>query len=220
MEKWKIPAIFAGVGALISLIAGVAGGNPFGLVLLRVLFCLLAAGGVGLAIQYVLRRYLPELGGQTAAGSNPAVDIVIDEDLALGGPERDLKGEEEAAPLSAAESQFAAEQPLPEAGLELEAPLEAESLAEEAVEPLPQTVGELEAGPLEMLPEAEEERFLEGSLDSLPDIAGDEPVRPARRASTIRGELAEARVDSLLKGQDPAVMAKAVRTFLKKDQEG
>jgi hypothetical protein len=219
MVKWKIPAIFAGIGALISLIAGIVGGIPFGLVLVRMLFSVLAAGAVGLSIQYVLRRYLPELGGRTAAESSPAVDIVIEDDLAFGGPDRDSKDEQVASPLAAVEPQ-PVEEPLPESGLELEAPLEADSLVEEAVEPLPESSGEEESGPLEMLPDADESMFQEGSLDSLPDIGGAAPPTPARRAGTFRGELAEAQVDSLFKGQDPASLAKAVRTFLKKDQGG
>jgi hypothetical protein len=217
MIKWKIPAIFAGVGALISLIAGIAGGNPFGLILLRMIFSLVAAGGVGFAVLYVLRRYLPELAGRSAAETSPAVDIVIEDELPLGGFDREAAASEE-APAGAEPQPL--EQPLPEAGLELEAPFEPESLSETAAEPLPEVAGGGESVPLETLPEADETVFSQGSLDSLADIDGTAPSTPARGSGTLRGELSEAQVDSLIKGQDPASLAKAVRTFLNKDREG
>jgi hypothetical protein len=225
MSKLKIPAIFAGIGALISLIAGIAGGNPFGMILLRMLLSVLIAGALGVGIQYVLRRFLPEFGGKAEGESAPTVDIVIEDELPLGEPGLAAQAVEETPPLSASEPEPAGSL-LPEAGrepalagrepalaeLELEAPPEADSLL--------QAASEEEPGPLETLPGSEEEMFAEGSLESLPDIGGLGPSPKAGGAGKFRGELAEAQVDSLVKGQDPAILAKAVRTFLRKDQEG
>ena len=41
---------------------------------------------------------------------------------------------------------------------------------------------------------------------------------PGRRA--LKAEELEAQLDNVTKGQDPVSLAKAVRTFLRKDQEG
>ncbi len=213
MSKWKIPAAFAGFGALISLIAGIAGRVPFGLLALRFLVSVILATALGIAVRYVLERFLPELGGRAKEEGAPAVDIVIEDELGLGGtgPQARTAGE---ARQSGAPAAPVAEI-LPEEGLE--APLEPLAPAEEAIEPLPEIGGEEEPGPLETLPGAEEGAFPEGSLDSLPDIGS-----PARSGGTggFRGELAESQLDTLTKGQDPASLAKAVRTFLKKDREG
>jgi hypothetical protein len=218
MARWKIPAVFSGVGALISLVAGIAGGVSFGLILLRLLISVLLAGALGFAVQYVLQRFLPELAGRAGEESSPAVDIVIEDELGLGGSGPQAKGGGEVQPPSAPEpAEGSQPESLPEP--ELEAPLEVDSLAA-APEPLPEIGGEEEPGVLETLPGAEEGAFAEESLDSLPDIGRLGPAPQARTASSLRGELAEARLDSLVKGQDPESLAKAVRTFLKKDQEG
>jgi hypothetical protein len=224
MYKWKIPAISAGIGALISLIAGLAGGNPFGPVLLRMLFSILIAGALGLVFQYVLRRFLPELGGKAEGESAPAVDIVIEDGLPLGEPGLGTQAVDELPPLSArAGSRAAAEpesilEPLAEAADEPAPQERAYALA--AAETLEEAASAEEPGPLEMLPSPEEDMFSEDSLESLPDIGGPGPSPPAGRSGRLRSELAEAQVDSLVKGQDPASLAKAVRTFLRKDQEG
>ncbi len=218
MSKWKIPAVFAGFGALISLTAGIAGRIPFGLLAMRLLLSVLLAVALGIAIRYVLQRFLPELAGRAKEESAPAVDIVIEDELGLGAPGLQAKGGGEARPSGAPEPASALET-LPEA--ELEAPVEVGPLAPDAAEPLPEIGGEEEPGPLETLPGAEEGAFPEGSLDSLPDIGRLGPAAKAGGgAGSFRGELAEAHLDSLVKGQDPESLAKAVRTFLKKDQEG
>jgi hypothetical protein len=82
--NWKLPLGFALFGAAVSLIAGLAGGNPFGIVLLRLFFSALAFALLGLVVGLLLRRYFPEL---SRAPSRPAeedsgrVDIIIDEEL-------------------------------------------------------------------------------------------------------------------------------------------
>jgi len=210
MHKWKIPAVSAGIGGLVSLIAGIAGANPFGSVLMRMVVSILIAGAVGFAIRYVLRRFLPEIGARTQPESAPAVDIVIEDDLNLGGPKPASEAAEEAAPLAAEEPEPSMSE-LPAEALEPEADLEAGSAAESAPEGEPDD--------LEAIPGAEEAAFPADSLESLPDIGG---LAPSSKTGTgrLRGELSGAQVDSLIQGQDPASLAKAVRTFLRKDQEG
>jgi hypothetical protein len=182
------------------------------------LFSILLAGGLGVIIQYVLRRFLPELGAKAEGQSAPGVDIVIDDGLPLGEPGPASRLGEELPPLAAEETEHVLA-PLTEAALEpalaaleQEAPLEEETLAE--------AVPEEEPGLLETLPGSEEAMFSEGSLESLPDIGGLGSSPGAGGTGRFRSELADAQLDSLIKGQDPASLAKAVRTFLRKDQEG
>ena len=216
MSRWKIPAVLAGFGALISLVAGIAGRIPFGLLVLRLLFSVLLAGALGFALRYVLGRFLPELAGRAKEESAPAVDIVIEDELGLGGSAPQAKAAGEARPAGAPAAPVL--ETLPET--ELEAPAEAVSLAPDFAEPLPEIGGEEEPGSLETLPGAEEGAFQEDSLDSLPDIGRLGPADRAGGSGSFRGELAEAQLDSMVKSQDPETLAKAVRTFLKKDQEG
>jgi hypothetical protein len=57
------------------------------------------------------------------------------------------------------------------------------------------------------------------AADSGPLASGaGEGAIPSRRA--LKAEELEAQLDNVTKGQDPASLAKAVRTFLRKDQEG
>jgi hypothetical protein len=202
---------------VVSLAAGLAGGNGFGTILLRALVSVLVAGALGLGAQYLLRRFLPELG--PAAEAKPAVDILIDEEVPLaaepngeaaspgGEPEPDLAAELEAG-LEPGEAE-----PLPEAGpfagaeggTDFEPPAEAAASPEDAEEGLEPLEAEME------LPSGEGD-----GLEVLPDggSGGGTARRPAR------AEELEAQLDSVTKGQDPASLAKAVRSFLRKDQEG
>ncbi len=217
--NWKIPGWAAAAGAVISVAAALAGGNGFGTILLRAVVSALIAGGLGFGAQYLLRRFLPELG---AAEAPPTVDILIDEEVPLaaeavepaGGAASASLGEElepvgipgtvpdfePAEGLGPGEAEALPEaEPFAGAELRAEAPAPLED-AEESLEPLE---GEMD------LPSEE-------GLEILPD--GDAGGGKARRPP--KAEELEAQLDSVTKGQDPASLAKAVRTFLRKDQEG
>jgi hypothetical protein len=226
--NWKIPGWAAGAGVVISLAAGLAGGNAFGTILLRAVVSGLLAGALGLGAQYVLRRFLPDFG--TGAREAPqAVDILIDEEVPLAA------GQEARRPPASGGGQSGGE---PIEGLEgsLEAGLGMEELAAEETEPGgpadrpdfgPATGPEPFFEPLEQALEApggEEELPAGESLEALAapgeldDGLGGAIAAPSRRA--LKAEELEAQLDNVTKGQDPASLAKAVRTFLRKDQEG
>jgi hypothetical protein len=228
--NWKIPGWAAAAGAVISVAAGLAGGNHFGTILLRAVVSALIAGALGYAAQYVLRRFLPATG---SAEAPPAVDILIDEELPLGAspePAEEAAGQQPGAGLEGIGGLEPAE------GAGAAAPTEAEPFAN-----LPE-VGELEPAALEGLeaPEPGEPgqpgEALEPAegTEELPSVEPLEALsaaeaeelppesaefgQPSRRE--LKAEELEAQLDSVTKGQDPASLAKAVRTFLRKDQEG
>ena len=244
--KWKIPGWAAAAGAVVSLVAALAGGNPFGAILLRVVVSALVAGALGLAAQYVLRRFLPDLGAASAEAPQPGVDILIDEELPLAAREGSRQAEDElgAEPLEGlgeeafgggglgegvGEPDLAQPEPFPElpAAESLEAqaggglsglePAARRSGPAEAAEELPpgDTLEALSAADSDVLSEAGA-----GSVGLRPDVLSDadEAGLPSHRA--LKAEELEAQLDSVTKGQDPASLAKAVRTFLRKDQEG
>ncbi len=83
-----------------------------------------------------------------------------------------------------------------------------------------------EVGPAEEDSRSSRERS--GDIDSLPDIAGLEPPSAPRSLQgsprsarlSAAGERPEDAVRNVLSGQDPATLARALRTVLKKDEKG
>jgi len=235
MVSWKVGAVAGAAGAVISLAAGFAAGNAFGTVLLRALVSALLAGGLGFAVQRVLRRFLPDLGARAPAEPSGAVDILIDEEVPLAPQQPQEQAlQEEPGPAAAEESGPGGaetgspselkpgEGPAagPAGGLaELEAGLE--PLAgypfstdpggpEEELPPAPEEPGVLEGLGGTGLP-AEEAGGLEG-LTGLDSIGSSTPS-----SRSLKAEELEARLSSLTKGQPPESLAKAVRTFMRKD---
>jgi hypothetical protein len=280
---WKLLVGFSLFGALISLISGIAGGNPVGTVILRMVLSGVVFGGLGMAVQMILRRYLPDL---LQAPAPPArrdggnVDIIIDEDLsssATAGAEEDLEVEEADAPQRqrrppeeelfqegepgdtgvepgeldggapgdsgpgeeyVAEEEFAPDALLePDAALEADAALGADSAfgSDAAFEPRetsrretsptggsPSRTGAAapaDGGDLEVLPEFDALDSV-GGLDGEPLPAGPpgESEAPARRTPATPREMRQAQIEETVRDQDPENLARAVRTFLKKDQ--
>ena len=260
--NWKFPGWAAVAGAVLSLAAGLAGGNRFGTILLRAVVSALLAGALGFAARYVLRRFLP--GIEAPPAPTPGVDILIDEEVPLtsgepgqasdapgvapeGGLGLDEGLEEGLAEIGPAEAEpFPAPAGLPafEAGF-------AEPVAEAAFAPgsrsgsrpggrpgsgpgfTPDFTAEEdglaaleEAGEgleppegAEELPSGETLEALSAAGDSDDGLSGfSEVAAPGHRA--LKAEELEAQLDNVTKGQDPASLAKAVRTFLRKDQEG
>ena len=233
--NWKIPGWAASAGAVVSLAAGLAGGNAFGTILLRAVVSALLAGALGFAAQYVLRRFLPDFGAGAREAPPPGVDILIDEEVPLDAGEARGEAEETVGGLEPAGGEGLSEHLTDSSGLGQEELGAAEvepfsaagpsagsgaapdtpdfepafDAAEETLEP---AEGAEELPPVETL-EALSAGELEAGLSDFSGIAA-----PGRRA--LKAEELEAQLDNVTKGQDPASLAKAVRTFLRKDQEG
>jgi hypothetical protein len=211
MVNWKVPAGVGVAGAVISLIFGIAGGNAFGTVLLRALVSALLAGGIGLAVQYVLQRFLPDLTGAAPEAPPAAVDILIDEEVPMPAAEQ----VEDAEPLGGRQGS----RPGSRQGFAPGVALSPEADAFSDL-PGPESLQDFEAGPESLEPAEEEEAVSPEAVeeDGLPDMDAVGQSSPSPR-SLKAGEL-EARLDNVTQGQDPASLARAVRTFLRKDQEG
>ena len=227
MVNWKVPAGVGVAGAVISLIFGIAVGNAFGTVLLRALASALLAGGMGLAVQYVLQRFLPDLTGAAPEAPPAAVDILIDEEVPMPAAEQ----VEDAEPLGGRQGFALGGRPGNSPGFApgyapgdalgdaLGVALSPEADAFSDL-PGPESLQDFEAGPESLEPAEEEEAVSLEAVqeDGLPDMDAVGQSSPSPR-SLKAGEL-EARLDNVTQGQDPASLARAVRTFLRKDQEG
>ncbi len=204
-EYGRTVAIFAAAGLVLSLLVGLLARNPFGVMLLRALLFALFFGAVGAGMQYVVRRFLPGIAGGEAtvdeggddAGMKPegsTIDIVLPEE-----------------PIPAAEPSAGRDEPLEEL------PGTGEAAEAAAVEELED--GESPIGPARA----------RAGLDTLPDIgsfgAGDDAARSstrnaARSATRFPGARAKPSdvTRDVLEREDPATLARAVRTVLKREE--
>jgi hypothetical protein len=208
MINWKIPAGFAAFGALVSLLAGIIGGNPFSVIVLRLVLSAVICAGLGLIVNVIFKKYLPELSATPAsveAGTGQAVDIVIDEDIPV--EVEDLV--QEVAEPEGEQAEEEAELILDEQGMDEESE-EAVVLPEEAETLEPSDEQTLDSTALSPVTDFED-------LDMLPDIDQFSPA--AEESSTAPKESRRnAQVEEVVRDQDPENLARAVRTFMKKDQ--
>ena len=199
MINWKIPVGFAGFGAVVSLLAGIIGGNPFGVILLRLFLSTLVCGGLGLGINLIVNKFLPELSATPPiprADSGEEVDIVIDEDIPLA---EEVEEQQSPESLESVQQMEPAEALIP--GDEEEVPVDVVEEGEDTEEESEEDVFALEDAEPEQQTDSEE--FVPGiaasqvedfeDLDTLPDIdsfspASEEsppPSKPSRRSSQV-----------------------------------
>lgn len=80
--NWKIAGFFGAFGFVISLLAGIIGGVSFGMILLRSIAAGVVFGGLGIGITFAIKRFLPELtesaGNETLSMEGAGVDIVLE----------------------------------------------------------------------------------------------------------------------------------------------
>jgi hypothetical protein len=205
-EYGRTVAIFAAAGLVLSLLVGLLARNPFGVMLLRALLFALFFGAVGAGMQYVVRRFLPGIADGEAAGDE-------------GGGDGAMK------PVGSTIDIVLPEEPLPAA--------EPSTGRDESLEELPGTGEATEAAAVEELegvePRSGPARKPRAGLDALPDIgsfgAGDDDARSgtrnAARSATrfpgARTKPSDATRD-VLEREDPATLARAVRTVLKREE--
>ena len=248
--NWKLLVGFSLFGAAVSLISGIAGGNPFAVIVLRLVLSAVVFGALGFAAQAVLRRYLPDLmraAPRPARTDGGSVDIIIDEEVPASAAQAPPEAPESEGPVSEtdvggalgeqelfAEPETAVGEGLPadEFGSGELADFEEGVLAARSTGAAPERpsepadssarsgrqTGREGAGDLELLPEID---ALEdaGGLGGGPE--GPEPVEsepPVRTTPQTPREMRQAQIEEAVKDQDPEDLARAVRTFLKKDQ--
>jgi len=219
---WRTGAFAAGAAFILSLLAGLIGGVGFGTLLIRAIIGAAVFGGGALGVSLLIERYLPEL--KSAAGEAPGggrderpggrVDITVDDSM---------DGEIDSGFVLEGESEDQSESG-DEAFVEGIAAEEVHADAETAeAAPVDEGEGDTEEiAELEEADEADDERDVErpgggsapetGSAQSLPDIEG------------FSGSFAEAPAEvedvdgSQRSGEDPGIMARAIRTVLKREE--
>lgn len=204
-EYGRTVGIFAAAGLVLSLLVGLLAGNPFGVMLLRALLFAVVFGGIGAGMQYVVRRFLPEIAGGTSDGPKDAdgagvkpegstIDIVLPEEPPTVEKPAEMHDE-----------------------LLEELPGTGEAAGAPAVEELEGVDNDAGTGPgsgsLEAAPRT-------GGLDALPDIGSIGTGGAARGSPRMPGARARPSDASrdVLERQDPAALARGLRTMLKREE--
>jgi hypothetical protein len=215
----KLAGLFAAAALVLSLLTGLLARNPFGTVLLRAVLAAVVFGGLAVGLQYVVRRFLPELTGEASAqaggegqpdGKGRTVDIVLPEENPLvAGAGSSPAGEERQEPTAAE-----LEGELEEAGAGLDTPGDA---------PFADAVPEGEDGGRSR-PE-QPASTAGGGRDGLPDISDlEQPAARPGRSRLPRTSFSGAAIDeierTLTRDIDPSTHARAIRTLLKRDEKG
>lgn len=195
---WRISAITAGSAFLLSVVIGVIGNVSFGVLILRAVTVAVLFGVGAIGVTIVIDRYLPELRRASAASAGSptgnTVDIVVEGDDGLetvaDGP--DENGEEYGA-VDNGVGELPADDP--------------DGVLEEVEE---------SAGSGETMSGA-----IDGEVEEIEEIAsGDElPNVDSMADSFTEIPLGEDPGDeSLDSGEDPELMARAIRTVLKREE--
>jgi hypothetical protein len=245
---WRASAIAAGAAFILSFLVGILGGVSFGALVLRAVLSALAFGAGAVVVSLIVDRYLPDLkqsltAPKTDAEAKPGsrVDIVVDdESTGFVGEADGFELAETDEPGTVVADDDAEAEPLDaeDPGDEVEGSLEpaeeeAESesgftpgIAAERVES-PAQPGEAAAAgdELEELEEADADD--DGSDADGPDAdaaTGDASAGNLPDIEGMSGSFADApgaldEVDgSGDSGEDPSMMARAIRTVLKREE--
>jgi hypothetical protein len=234
-NNWKICVFFAGLAFCISFLFGLIGGVEFATLILRAFLGAVVFGGLSLGADLLLRRFLPEL--FASAGENDGgIDITVpeinphersgeDEELsggdeageAFGGREEeedsdDLVEEIEELPRSEADAPAGSPDP---GDAPAPAAREADAGGGEVKGPDPAAAGPEDVEDLDVLPDVGE---LDASFAAAAEEEGGEEdsgiLAKVSSASSSRNAKAAAITDD----QNPALLAKALQTVIKRDK--
>jgi hypothetical protein len=210
----KSAAFGAGGGFLLSFLVGLVSGNPFVVVLVRAFLFLILFAGLAAGAKAVIEKFLPEIASAAVPGGEEprrTIDIVL--------PEENPHAESPGVRIAEADEETAADdQGEPEDVAEVEGdetgrPVSAEELPEGADGDAPA------AGPSRS--DAADAAPAEGREGGLPDLdqlgSAFSTGRPGR-ASPQGGGHADGGTG--LGEEDPAALARMIRTVLKKDEKG
>ena len=221
MIDYRIVIGFAAFAFAVSLLSGLIGGVPFGILVLRTFLGTALFAGLGAGVSWIFGRYLAEAFKAGESPSKPQeqgesgeeVDIVLPEENPHEAKVDELSG------LDMAEQEDADSLVAEERPSDLE---EVEDLDEgeerEAEEVSP---AELEAVSGRRDVDSLEDDFAD--IDSMPGLNGPEEDESPEEEAPARQKAASKagkNVDVMGSVHDPADAAKAIKTWLKRDEKG
>lgn len=204
MIPWKIVGFSGLLGALLSLLVAVISGVGFGSALLRALVLGLTFAGLSVVLSIIIKRFLPELleipesetEKNNAGGEPEGIDII------LPGEDPEIKvytsSDEDADFLDTAEEG------------------EGDTTGEEGTDnPFKESAYSSLPSPMHPSREDETDFSSPEKLPSMENFMGTFPSENLPGGSREREKL-----DSIATDNNPAILAKAIQTMLKKDQKG
>ncbi len=221
--NWKFLAVFGGAGFFLSFLVGLISRAGFGRILFRGLISGALFAGVGFGILFLIKKYLPGLASESEAEEpgSEGIDIVIED-------------EEPTAPLRAAGRQRRASSPAEDSDIVRGDDQDDEEPSNAFVEEVEERSGEtLQEDEEEEISISEPEEDLidvadNVNIDSLPDITDfsgsfsrdtEEEEESEEGNDSELSSLGAARKNRSETDQDPEIIAKAIKTMLKKDTE-
>jgi hypothetical protein len=254
-EYGKMAGLTAAGAFLVSLVVGLASGNPFGVALGRALLFALLFAGLAAGGRYIFTKYLAELvsAPPPESASGQKVDITLPEEgpapargaaayaRSSRGPDAPQDGERtEAEPgagdelgeiaagaessLDMAETSGGEFSDLPGDSLDDELPPLADTDLSPEGEGSSDSVEEAESVPEDQtgagMTDAGPE--MDAELGRLPDISslGGPPSTPRAAPQPRANQSPEDAMKGALGGRDPATLARAIRTVLKREEKG
>ncbi|MFP4301036.1 MAG: hypothetical protein ACLFPW_08165 [Spirochaetaceae bacterium] len=238
---WRWAAGPAAVAFILSLLTGIFVGVPFLVLLLRAILGSALFSALGTGIGFLAQRQLPELfeaPGESSGGAQPRVDITIgdEEEEEVPEPAEESEDTKEGGLTSLDAEDIESVGPKSEEAPEREAPLQApqQDITESLVEEVEEAALPDEALSTASQFEEEETQSEElESVDELPDIGGFEGAfedgSSGESGEGYRGEESSlsnygsgsasrrSRPGGFDAGNDPAQIAKALQTMLKRD---
>ncbi len=193
MKDVKVITAFSGTAFVLSIVAGMLGAVSFPIILLRALLGVILFGGLGFLVMYIMRKFLPEL-----FDSASDADEAVIEEAGETAPKVDIVIEDDQEIPSAGVSE---EAEVPGSGIKLED--EVRVTSDGAFDDIGAAVQEEDSGDLPNI-ESFSDTFNSAELEQ----NGEE---------SASGSIS---VDIMGQNEDPGTVAKAIRTIMKKDQEG
>jgi hypothetical protein len=228
---WRASAVAATAALVLSLFSGIIGGVAFGTLIVRAIIGAVVFGAGAAGVSYVIDRYIPDLKKSMQGGGEPAeprgttgnqVDIVVDDEVdtdGLAASDFELEEAEESGAAADASSEPGEDERAAEDGFTpgLAAERVQSDGAEEEIAELEEAdaggVGEAPQNGRDASESVDEQTPETASTGSLPDIegfSGDFSEAPA--SDSDDEDTSEA------SGEDPQMMARAIRTVLKREE--
>jgi len=210
MKDWKMIAVIATLAFLFSFISGLIGAVGFGIILIRAIFGTVIFAAIGYGISILLRRFLPEL-------------FEINAETVLEADVNSSQKQDEPVPLTDIPGDVE-----DNSHVDISIGNEKEDFAMEMVQS--ETPGSEKNGKSELVDEIEEsetksdmvqeENSIPSNIDVLPDMGEFSNSFNGIDKIDSSGSAGAATLDIMGEEHDPELVAKALRTMVKKDQEG
>lgn len=226
--NWRVSAAFAGVAFILSILSGAIAGVGFGLLLLRAVIGSVAFAVVGAGLSLIIARFLPDLqhlsGNHSAKPNDSYNEPGSRVDIVLPAEQNDY-GDSEYRPDAGDGDDALDDDTLVEEVEELssaDGPIPVETGARAGHRAGDMAVSGTGAQEVEPVSDEETSELLAADVEDLPDIgglAGSFEGHPDELEQSVsRQESARQPGSSGIDPADPELIARALRTVLKRDQ--